>query len=180
MFSFLKFPSKVGHWPKWSTQNYYPSLPPWFGDLGIWGSKTGKPYFISFFKNLRSFQLSGHQDPMIPLPLWAASILGDLQGVRQHLDIYGLGWHKIIIFIIIIFHRQKVREALDSGQPVNSRSPGGVTGLMCYFYDFEERKNIFPGFFYRYAASGGHNAILHLLLLQPGIDINTPDQYVDL
>ena len=30
---------------------------------------------------------------------------------------------------------------------------------------------IFP----RYAASGGHNAILHLLLLQPGIDINTPD-----
>ena len=23
-----------------------------------------------------------------------------------------------------------MREALDSGQPVNSRSPGGVTGLM--------------------------------------------------
>ena len=87
-----------------------------------------------------------------------------------------------MIILIIIFHRQKVREALDSGQPVNSRSPGGVTGLMYYFYDFEERKNMFPGFrfFYRYAASGGHNAILHLLLLQPGIDINTPDQYVDL
>ena len=28
------------------------------------------------------------------------------------------------------FHDEKVREALDSGQPVNSRSPGGVTGLM--------------------------------------------------
>ena len=30
--------------------------------------------------------------------------------------------------------------------------------------------------FGRYAASGGHNAILQLLLLQPGIDINTPDR----
>ena len=60
-------------------------------------------------------------------------------------------------------------------------SPASCTIFMI-LNDFEERKNIFPGlrFFYRYAASGGHNAILHLLLLQPGIDINTPDQYVDL
>ena len=60
----------------------------------IWGfgaAKLAKHISLVFFKNLRSFQLSGHQDPMIPLPLWAASILGDLQGVRQHLDIYGLG-----------------------------------------------------------------------------------------
>ena len=33
-----------------------------------------------------------------------------------------------------------MREALDSGQPVNSRSPGGVTGLMSlkdYFDNFD-------------------------------------------
>ena len=32
-------------------------------------------------------------------------------------------------------------------------------------------------FHHRYAASKGHNAILKLLLLQPGVDINTPDRF---
>ena len=30
--------------------------------------------------------------------------------------------------------------------------------------------------YHRYAAKGGHNAILRLLLLQPEVDINTPDR----
>jgi len=52
-----------------------------------------------------------------------------------------------------------VRAALASGQNVNQRSPSGVSGLM-------------------YAASGSHDDIVELLLLQPGVDINSPDSSV--
>merc|ERR1711953_841918 len=51
---------------------------------------------------------------------------------------------------------QWVREALDNGQDVNQQSPGGISGLM-------------------YATCGSHTDIVELLLLQPGIDINSPD-----
>ena len=178
MFSFLKFPSKVGHWPKWSNFKLSPFPLIWASWYFLLVSKTGKTYFICCLKIL---EVSNFQ---VTRTRWSRCLCGPPASWEIYKG-WGSTWiygKKIMIILIIIFHRQKVREALDSGQPVNSRSPGGVTGLMYYFEWFWRKKKHISRFkiFYRYAASGGHNAILHLLLLQPGIDINTPDQYVDL
>ena len=159
-------------------------------------SETYRNLSESQFHNIKA----NDTHAMTPLPLWAASILGDLQGVR-YWEVLGVA-NNITRIIIWPFTWSWIKGERSAGQWSTSqltksrrshrphvRARWWCLGFWWCWYCLSmiiiDCEGMHTSYFWqvctlstfgRYAASGGHNAILQLLLLQPGIDINTPDR----